>query len=268
MTANHMTPRQFLAREIRLARESKGMKVEELASALIVSASLVRAWEAGRRIPVQEDIDKLERFFGFNGVLRRMRDDLVRHEPLPEYMGHWRAIEENSNELLWFHPLIFPGISQTEDYAREVFLTSGRQVDDRDEQVAARIDRQKILTPESGLMFVTVIDEYVLHRPLGGSKVMYDQVAHVVDLARQPNVLVQVVPTDTGGYPGLAGGFGIASVGGQDYAYVDDALSGDVLEDSEEVAVMKRVWNTLRADALPKKQSMGLLEEALKRWAE
>lgn len=266
MTTNRVTPRGFLAKELQRAREAKGISRDELAQEVFVSESLVRAWESGRRIPQPDHLKKVEKILGTNGILCRLREDLVRNEPLPEYMGRWREIEEEATSILWHHPLIFPGLAQTPEYAREIFVSSGRQMDDIEEQIQERMERQKILAPENGLMFIMIIDEGVLYRRIGSEKIMADQITGILELSELQNVRVQIVPLGSGAYAGLAGGFGIAAMDGQEYAYVDDAYSGDVLEHSDEVAAMKRVWMTIHAEALPTKQSKELMVKALEKW--
>lgn len=242
------------------------MSRDELSQVVFVSESLVRAWESGRRVPQPDHLVRAEGVLGTGGIFTRMREDLVQNEPLPEYMGRWREIEEGATSLQWHQPLLIPGLLQNEDYARAVFAGSGRQIDDAEEQVQVRMERQRILAPENSLMFVAILDETVLYRPVGGVKTMHDQLVRLLERAEQPNVRIQVVPQEAGAYPGLAGGFAIAAMNGSEYAYVDDAFSGDVLEHSEDVATMKRVWETLRAEALPTKQSIALLAKAVERW--
>lgn len=262
-----MTPRSFLANEIRRLRVTKGMNQDALAHAVHVSDSLVRAWEAGRRVPQSDHLARLDEFFETNGYLARVRDDLVKDERLPEYMGRWRDIEQEASSLLTYEPLLVPGLLQTPDYAREVIEQSGRPIDDIEEHVKERMGRQQIIAPENGLMLVVVVDEYVLHRLIGTPEIMSGQVQRIVDVATQPNVRVQVVPEGVGAYPGLAGGFVIAAMDGQEFVYVDDVFSGDVIESPEDVATIKRVWVTLQAEALPAKQSIKLIEKELESWS-
>lgn len=261
-----MTARKFLAREIAFAREAKGMTREELAEAVYVSKELVRAWESSRRVPQPQYLENIEEALGTNGYLKRLCDDLVKAEPVPEYMGRWREIEDASSSLLWYQPMIIPGLLQTPEYAREIILNSGREVDDIDRQVQDRIQRQKILAPENSLMFVAILDEVVLNRLVGSKKIMREQLLKLLEVAQQPNVSIQVVRLGSGAYPGLAGDFGIAALDGHEYVYVDDAFSGDVLEDPEDVAVMKRVWLTLHSHACSARESMELIEKAVKQW--
>ncbi len=268
MTSNRKTARQFLANEIRLAREAKGISREELAKAVHVSEALIRAWEAGRRVPQSQDIPRVEEALGTNGYIKRLRDDLVISEPVPEYMGRWREIEDNATSLLWFQPLIVPGLLQTSDYARQIIVNSGRLVDDIDEQIEERVARQKILDSENALTFVAILDQSVLYQLVGNTQIMCEQLTRLLEVAQQPNVSIQVVEADTGAYPGLAGAFGIAAMDGQEYAYVDDAFSGDVLEDPVEVAAMKRVWLTIAAEARSARQSIEIIRKAIERWAQ
>ncbi|MFL6051807.1 MAG: Scr1 family TA system antitoxin-like transcriptional regulator [Actinoallomurus sp.] len=69
-----------------------------------------------------------------------------------------------------------------------------------------------------------------------------------------------------GAYPGLAGGFLILGFDGREAVYVEDAFSGDIIEAADDVATMKRIWEALRVEALPGKQSVDLLAEVAKQW--
>jgi transcriptional regulator with XRE-family HTH domain len=200
------------------------------------------------------------------GVLRRLRDELVHNDPSPEWVGKWLAIEDQANTLSWYQPLVVPGLLQTADYARAVISSSGRQVDDLEGQVADRLKRQRILAADHGLVLVVILDEGVLHRPVGGAQVIREQLLHVLAVAEQPNVIVQVIPLEIGEHAGLAGSVGIAAMDGREYAYVDDVFSGDILEHPDDVAVVKRVWVTLHNEALPGRKSLELIKKAIGRW--
>ena len=200
------------------------------------------------------------------GVLCRLREELITNDPAPEWMGTWLDIEGRCNTLWWFHPLLVPGIFQTPEYAGAVISTSGRLVDNLEEQVQARLARQHILEPNNGVMVVAVIDEGVLYRPLGGPKVLHEQLMRLLELTEQPNIIVQIVPIEVGGYSGLAGGLGIAAMDGQEYAYVDDVFRGEVLDQPDDVALIKRLWVMLHNEALPGRQSIELIAKAAERW--
>jgi hypothetical protein len=56
---------------------------------------------------------------------------------------------------------------------------------DLEEQVAARIARQNILDRTSAPQLWCILDEGVLHRAIGGPKVMRDQLYHLAEVAEQ-----------------------------------------------------------------------------------
>jgi hypothetical protein len=58
-----------------------------------------------------------------------------------------------------------------------------------------------------------VLDEAVLHRPVGGRLVMREQFDHLVAAAELPNVTVQVLPFATGQHAGMDGTFTILLYG-------------------------------------------------------
>ncbi|MCW2901020.1 MAG: transcriptional regulator, family [Streptosporangiaceae bacterium] len=266
MASNSRSPRAFLAKEIRHARATKGMKLEELGKAVYVSESLIRAWEKGRRMPQPDHLVRLEEVLGTNGYLSRVVNDLVSGTVPFEWMGKWLEIERQATSLLTYEPLVIPGLLQAEPYARALLRFSKQTPVDMEEQVSARLARQSILSGEDPPAFVAVIDEAVLHRPIGGPDVMQEQLLHVIDLAERTDIVIQVIPFDVGEYAGLAGAFVIASMDGREFTYLDNAMSGEVIESADGVAAVKRTWEALRGDALPKRASIDLIQKATKKW--
>ncbi len=61
-------------------------------------------------------------------------------------MSQGRAdIEAQATVLRWYEPLVVPGLLQTEEYARAILSPRpDGNLDDLDEQVAARLARQAI----------------------------------------------------------------------------------------------------------------------------
>lgn len=266
MTANHVTPRKFLAREIKLARVAKGLKDEELATALYVSVSLVRAWEKGRRLPVPSDMDRIEEFFGFNGVLRRMRDDLVNAAVPLEWFGRWPEIERLSVFLWSVETTVFPGLLQTEDYAYAV-LRAAQHAADTDEMVSARLDRQQVLVKEDAPLFVCLLSESVLWHNVGGARVMAEQLEYVLQMMERDNVIIHVVPNKSLTCAIFSGPFVVANFdGGKEAAYVDNQLAGEVIEDADDIARLRRMFDTLRADALSQQESTELIQRMAEHW--
>ena len=130
--------------------------------------------------------------------------------------------------------------------------------------VAARLDRQAILSRERPPELWVVLDEAALRRPVGGSKVMHDQTLHLAGMAAQLHICLQVIPAAVGVHEGLDGaGFVVADY---DVAYVETAARGQIVDAGEDVAALVRRWDKLRAEALPRSASLRLLEEVAEQW--
>ena len=132
---------------------------------------------------------------------------------------------------------------------------------------ASRLERREILTGESSPMLVALIDEGALRRPVGGARVMHEQLVCLLETAQRPRVRVQIVPTAIGSHPGQAGAFVIASFDGSpDIVYIDTVIRGIVSGEPKDVAAAHRAWESLRCDALPRGQSLKLIEEVARSW--
>jgi transcriptional regulator with XRE-family HTH domain len=244
------TPRMFLAREIQRAREAKGMTRDDLAKAVFVSESLVRMWERGKRIPQPDHLKAVEVELGTGGILGRIREDLVNTAVPIEWFGRWPEIENRATEIWTFQPLLVPGLLQTAGYTTEVLRAQNLNADLK-EMVDARIERQGILTKDHAPLYVALISESVLRHKIGDQTVMMDQMVHLVSMAELENVIVHVVLNDSPVCAGFSGGFVVANFdGGDDVTYLDNAIAGEVNEDAESVARLRRVFNLFRAEAL------------------
>jgi transcriptional regulator with XRE-family HTH domain len=268
VSGNNMTARAFLAREIRRARDAKDMSRAALAAKLYVSDSLIAAWESGRIVPRAEQLDQLIDVLEFGPkVISRILDDLVTGEVSPEWTGKWLTIEEKADTLLSFEHSIVPGLLQTEEYASAVLQYLHNAPFDVKEVLSARMERQqRVFDREDPPTAVFIMDEQVLRRQVGSPEVMSRQLLHLVELAEQPNVIVQIVPSGAGYHPGLAGAFMIAKFDGVEIAFQDGTITGHVLEDREQVSELARMWENIHAAALPQVASIELIAKVAEEW--
>jgi hypothetical protein len=153
---------------------------------------------------------------------------------------------------------------QTEDYARAA-LQRGSLTATKDEiqhLVEARMGRQAVLTRDPPLRLWAIVDEAVLHRPVGGRDIMRDQLEHLVEAAELSHVTLQALPYDVGGHPGMAGSFVILqftdALAG-DVVYLESMAGGLFLEAETDVARFTAVFEHLSALALPPEASVQLI---------
>ncbi|MEH0845468.1 helix-turn-helix transcriptional regulator [Micromonospora sp. CPCC 205711] len=256
------------AEELRLARATGGMSQATLAEALSYSGALVAKVETCERRPSLDFARRCDTVFATDGRFERIQRRISRETVVP-WFRDWTGIEAEATALRWFEPLYVPGLLQTEGYARAILVGAGLfGLDEIEQQVTARLDRQAVLTRDRPPLLTTVIDEYVLRRRIGRPEVMREQLRHLVKLgAALPRVRIQVVPLSAGAYPGLDGPFVIASsLAGEDVAYLEGQRHGQVIDRADYVRQMVEVWESIRGEALSQQQSLDLMTEVAETW--
>ena len=259
MAPKRETALELWGQEFARAREEAGLSQAALAKNAYLSPSLIGMWEIGKRTPKSVDLARCEEILGTKGRLTWSLKNWVPREVAHEWLDKWIWIEEHSSSLLWFEPLVVPGLLQTESYARAVL---------RDEnQIAARLERQKILDDTNPPILVALMDESVLRRKVGDANVMYEQLMHLVEMAERDNVRIHIVRFTADACSEFTGPFVIASFhGGNDVAYLDNALSGEVIESKDDVMRLHRMWEVFRSEALPKGESIQLIRRVAEEW--
>lgn len=188
------------------------------------------------------------------------------HSDLPEEYTAYISFEDEAQGSRNYESLFIPGLLQTEDYARAVIqgvlpAATEEEVEDR---VRARMERQAVLTREKPLKFWAVVDEAALHRVVGGAQVMRDQLVHLADTVKAPNVTFQVIPFGAGAHPGMPGQFVLMDFEDPmdtDLIYID-SMAGDLfLESDADIRRYRSIFDTLVAVALSPNASASLVAE-------
>jgi transcriptional regulator with XRE-family HTH domain len=262
-------PAAFLGDELRRARVTAGFSSQDaLAARLGFDRSVVAKAETGERPPTAEVLAAWceacrldDELFGRLAMLARRADG-----PVPTWFEDWLRAEGEAHTLRIWQPLIIPGLLQTPEYARALFLAAGADDAKADGLVALRVERQSILDRAEPPHMITVLDESVMRRLVGSPAVMFEQLGHLADAAGRPDVSVEVVPASTGANAGLSGGFQLASCDG-----APDVLNMNGVQDVTEegrslVRHATRIFDLVRADALPRAASRTLILEAAEQW--
>jgi hypothetical protein len=92
----------------------------------------------------------------------------------------------------------------TEDYARSIFNAvlpplSRLEVELR---VNFRIERQRVFSKAQPTPYVGYVHELALRMQFGGRKTTRDQLEHLCAVSEQGHVLLRVIPTESGSFPG------------------------------------------------------------------
>jgi transcriptional regulator with XRE-family HTH domain len=262
------SPTALFGFELRRHRKARGWSQIRLSKAVSYSIGTISMIETARRSPTEDFSRRCDEALEAEGALMRLWP-MVSHASAPPWFRPWLDVEATAEAIRIWAPLIVPGIIQTEDYARAVLSgDAGATSEQVEERVIARMERQSILRrPKPPLLWV-VIDEAVLHRPIGSPAVMSAQLTRLLEAGQTPRSTIQIVPLDTRSTAGLAGGFTIAQTHGVfDTAYVESAgVMSRVTDRPEDVSVLTYRYEGIRSEALSQRESLKLIEETLQRW--
>ncbi|GLY26258.1 helix-turn-helix transcriptional regulator [Micromonospora sp. NBRC 101691] len=264
-----ISPSEFLLRELRRRRVAAGLTQDALGERVHYSNTHVSAIETGVKPPKPEYLKAVDEALETGGILLSLWEDLVRDASTPVWFRNWIEIERQALSLRWYEMTVLPGLLQTEAYARAVFSSGGLLTSEEVERrTAARIARQEVLTRDSPPQFVAVLDEHLLHREVGNAALMRDQLSQLVELSAQlPYVRIHVVPSSTGAYAGMSGPFVMATLeGGDEYAYLDNQLQGQVVDEPSGLLWVRQAWECIRGEALPHRQSIELIGRVAEKW--
>jgi transcriptional regulator with XRE-family HTH domain len=258
---------------LRSYRVKAGMSLEQLGARVYLSDDMVGKIENGQRVPTEQFAAACDAVPELNtgGALAELRDllkDYLKQRAYPGWFIRWPEKEAQATVLRSFELVVIPGLLQTQAYARALLDNSIGSNGDVEEIVAARMERQAILDQAKPPELWVTIEEAVLRRPVGGPAIMREQLNHLLQAAQRPNVVLQVIPASVAVHPALAGsGFVIADfAGAPPVAYQETQVGGQVIEDHDDIATMLAIWDRLRAEALPRRASLDLIEEVASKW--
>ncbi|MEV4835307.1 helix-turn-helix transcriptional regulator [Nonomuraea sp. NPDC049486] len=264
-----LTPAQRFGRELARIRKENELTQSALGKRLDCSSSLVAHIEKGNRKPKPDFAAGCDQVFGTGDLFTRLCRSITSPSGPGWYLRWTDEIEPSAHVLRSWDPLLFPGLLQTEDYARAVFRGGPAGASDRrvEDGVSARMHRQLILDTEAPPTLWVLFDEMVLRRPVGGPQGMVTQLEHVLAVADRPYITVQVVPFDTPCTAGLLSSFIIAELpDGPTAVSVDSAGRGEVSAEHDFVTLIWDRYDKLRAEAYRPGHSLEMIEEARDQW--
>ncbi|MDQ2708527.1 MAG: helix-turn-helix domain-containing protein [Actinomycetota bacterium] len=265
--------RRILARRLRLLREQAGLTLEEAAPKLDWSAASLSRIETAQQ---GVDVHGVRSMLDLYDVGGDRWTDLIELTRQARQRGWWQAYglgqppfyvgyETEASLVYEFTVGYVPGLLQTADYARALFtaVPMRRTEEQLANEVTVRMIRQHRLTStDHPLRLVAVVDETVLHRPVGGSEVLGAQLRHLAEAAILDTVTLQVLPTAVGAHAALASGFTILNfgdLGEPDIAYVEHSLGALILDKEHDVTRARLAFDRVRADALDPAESLAMV---------
>ncbi|NLT54909.1 MAG: helix-turn-helix domain-containing protein [Actinomycetales bacterium] len=256
-----MAQRRRLRQELKRLRTEAGMTQREVAQALDWSPSKVIRIENGSVAVATTDLRALLMLFEMKD--KRHEQELVemarasKKQPWAQFRDvysheaiQYFAYEASASIIREYSNSWVPGLLQTEEYATA--LLSGvwspeekvvsRKVEFRMERQEELLDREQ--PPE---MFF-IMDEAVLRQGVGGPRTMRRQLERLAELAKRPEITIQILPFGSGAHFGMRGPFiylEFPSEGDDDVLFLENQLGDQVSRDDTEITTqfLQAFWD-------------------------
>ena len=196
-----------LSATLRQLRVQAGLSGAEAARQAGLSQSKVSRAETGSFLPTENDVTALCRVYRASPETRRELLDLTRelHESstsarvVLQRGGWWMQqrigkLEIAASRIRNFAPAAVVGLLQTESYV-DALLGDSLAGEDRRRMISSRLTRQRIL--DTDREFTLVMAEGALRWNMGGAEVMVEQLEHLVQESRRPNVRLGIIEWTT-----------------------------------------------------------------------
>ncbi|MFJ9060282.1 helix-turn-helix domain-containing protein [Streptomyces sp. NPDC102409] len=275
--------RLVLGAQLRRMRGEAGITPDVAADRIRCSTAKISRMETGHSPCKERDAADLLALYGVTDDARTAEFiDLVRRsgrrgwwrhyaDVLPDWFEPLVGLEEAAASIRTYEGHYVPGLLQTADYAHAV-VRSGHSLESEEitqRRVELRVRRQELLhRPDAPKLWV-LLDEAVLMRPTGGTRVMGDQLAHLLEMTELPHVIVQVAPFEVTAHtsPGNAITYlRFAMEGLPDVAYIEHLTNATSVNKQESTDEYRWILDSLSAQSPSPVESRGMLREALKRY--
>jgi len=239
--------------ELRARREQAGLLQREFAVKAHVSLSSVKQYERGKKKPGRKFASWCDDFYGCPGTFERLYDGMIA-ESYPSWFGPRVLFEDKATGVHEWEMRGIPGLLQTRSYASAV-IRACRPYDPEEsleQDAAARIDRQNILTRDDPPKLWVVLGEGLLRQAVGGVRVMREQLDHLLSLAEVQGIVLQVLPFAVSDAPGVDGPAALFEFddASSPVAYLEGWGSGRVVRDPREVTAIATALSMIKGCAL------------------
>ncbi|GAB2911436.1 helix-turn-helix domain-containing protein [Streptomyces mayteni] len=214
-----------LGAELRRMREAAGCNVIQAARLLGLERTRISNMEAGRLGVTAGRVRSLASVYqcgdrAYVDALAAMAEERVKgwweeqRGRMPAAALELAELEHHARGIRAVQVTHFPGLLQTEEYAKAVFSVAVPEPSPVELRriLSFRMRRRDVLDREDDPPAATfLIHETALRLDFGGATVMRAQLRHVLDASERPNVTVRVIPFAAGGFPSAGASMSLAA---------------------------------------------------------
>ncbi|BAJ28138.1 putative transcriptional regulator [Kitasatospora setae KM-6054] len=193
------SPALRFGRELARSRGARGWSQTALAKRMGYANSYVSLIERGKRALTFTFAVKADEVFETGARFQELYR-LYSSSALLEGFSEFAEAEAGCSLLRTFQLSVVPGQLQTPAYAAALAAAAVHRGDITEAQAETRVSllaaRQESLRRADPPLVHAVMDEGCIRRPIGGRRVMAEQLAYLESLANSPHFMVQVAPFD------------------------------------------------------------------------
>jgi transcriptional regulator with XRE-family HTH domain len=269
--------RILLGTQLRRLRESRGISAVAAASAIHASASKISRIELGRNAVREVDVADLLDLYDITDAAEREQLLVLAgrasqpgwwqhyQDVLPSWFQPFLGLEESAEFIRSYDTQFVPGLLQTDEYSRAVHELGTYPREDTLRKVLLRKERQQRFA-SGALRLWAVIDEVALRRPVGTTDIMRRQLEHLLEVAEQPRVTIQVAQFGTCAWHAAPGSFSILRFAAddlRDMVYVEQLTSALYLEKRVDVERYVQAMDLIATTSTPPDQTRQFLRTVL-----
>jgi transcriptional regulator with XRE-family HTH domain len=209
-----------LSRRLLQLRVQSGYTANHVCDMLNWGRGKVGRFEANQwKRPEMSDIRDLLRIYDVEEGEREQLEELAIQARARPWWRDYSDIFENefpgfendASRIRVFMPLVLPGLLQSQDYAEAFIRTGPRPPSWRRKALDTRLRRQEILSRpgDTAATLTAVITEASLRYQWGSRSERRDQIEHLIDMGRRPNIDLRIQRFSDGPPPGLSSAINI-----------------------------------------------------------
>lgn len=278
MTASPTVLQRSIAFEMKRLRLEAGLRQGDLAETAGYSEAAISRLEKRSLKPNQRMIVALLHAYGRPELIPHFEEQLAlmrrknwweRLLDAKEVNGFdvYLGLEDGASSIDWWEPLTIPGLLQSESFAHHTQAEWSATLTPEvlQSRLELRHQRQACLTrSDSPVNLWAVTTSHVLTNLAVPQAVKRDQLDHLVEMCKLPNVQLQVIPNDASIGDGVRGPFLVMAFDQPEdpgLVYIETQTRGMWFETQEDVTTHTRVMNHLRASAASPEESLRLIEQ-------
>ncbi|GAA2738922.1 helix-turn-helix transcriptional regulator [Actinocorallia aurantiaca] len=251
----------LLSFQLRHLRELHGLTLAQVGVIINAARSTVSNIEAGRLRIDERQAALLDQRYGTGALIQTLLYfACMGHDP--EWQRQYADYEARATIIRIYHGQIIPTGFQTEAYIRA--LLAARVGVNVEAAVTARAKKTAAIFEREVPPYVwLLLDEGALEIEVGGREVMREQLQHLLDMGKRPNVSVRIVPKSSGSHLGQDGPMRAISLKTRDLAYIGARNGGRLVETPGEVRELIIEFDLIGQQAASEEESRRVIRRVM-----